>query len=127
MARDAYVGLWSINAAGVVVQIFPNDHEPDHRLKAGQVRTIPGNKKYVFEPTTSSGLDHLWVVASTRPWNDLQAQRSGPFAVFQMAEEKKQWERHLRGIRVKSLPSGQGTEEAVSEQILPFRVRPGQE
>ena len=53
--------------SGVVTRLFPNESEPDDRLKAGQERVLPGDLGYTVEltPTEGAGVDRLRVIATT--------------------------------------------------------------
>jgi eukaryotic-like serine/threonine-protein kinase len=127
--RDAYVGIWAIDADGTVTQIFPNKFQSDNLLRADKVHTIPGQSDpgqpaYKFETTVSKGLDHFWLVASTQHWKELEGERAGPFKVFHSPEQKEQWRRALRGVVVKPVNRSEETDAAVSEEIFAYRARP---
>jgi serine/threonine protein kinase len=123
--RDAYVGIWSYDSDGIPTQIFPNKHEPNHRLQAGIVYTIPGNDRYEYETEPSRGVEHLWVVASTRRWDALKGEEMGPFTIFRSPEEKHRMQDHLqRIIRIKKRTGSDLAPEAVSEKVLPMRILP---
>jgi len=126
--RDAYIGIWDIDADGTITQLFPNKFQSDNLVRAGKVYTLPGKpdpgrKDYIFDTIPSGGLDHYWVLASTHPWEGLQATYEGPFKVFRTAEAKEQWRRNPRGTRVNPVSPEPETEEAISEEVFPYRVR----
>jgi hypothetical protein len=112
--RDAYVGVWSVNGNGTLSQLFPNENEKDHLFKAGQARLVPLTEA---EATPSTGTDHIWVQASTKPWDPDEGERVGPFLLFQTQRQREQWARSRRDIRLR--PAG-----TLSEAVLPFRVSP---
>jgi len=68
VGRDAYVGVWSIEADGAggtrVVQVFPSSTEPDHFTKADQETRV----SLRTGPSAGSGYDQLWIVATTERW-----------------------------------------------------------
>jgi serine/threonine protein kinase len=85
--RDAYVGVWTVEADGTTMQLFPNEMEKDHLFKAGTARVIPG-KEYTFSGTASKGIDHVRVVASTRKWVPPPSKRrNGAFPTFDQETE----------------------------------------
>jgi predicted Ser/Thr protein kinase len=121
--RDAYVGVWTIGPDGTVVQLFPNEHESDHLIRAGQPRLVPGNDRYKIEatPTPPGKTEVLRVVAATRRWEPLKGEKLGPFVVLRDGREGL--ERHLRSFKIR--PTGKSedaAEDAVAEEALPFQV-----
>ena len=126
--RDAYIGIWDIDADGSIMQLFPNEFHSNNLVRASTVFTLPGKPdpgkmNYEFDTNPSMGLDHYWVLASTHSWEGLEAKYEGPFKVFRTAEAKEQWRRNPRGTRVKPVAAGPETEEAISEEVFPYRVR----
>jgi hypothetical protein len=127
--RDAYIGIWDIDADGSITQLFPNKYHTDNLVRAGKVYTLPGKpnpgeKGYVFETEASHGVDHYWLLASTQRWEGLEAKYEGPFKVFRTPKEKEQWRRNPRGTRVKSVHSEPELPEALSEEVISYQVRP---
>jgi predicted Ser/Thr protein kinase len=122
--RDAYVEIWSYDRQGTGTQIYPNTYESAQLLRAGKVYTLPGNDQYVLPAEVSTGLEHLVVVASTKPWPPFAGRRDGPFVVCHSKDDQDRLQRHLRGITVRS-SADQATTAAVCEQVIPYRVLPG--
>ncbi|MFO0945753.1 MAG: serine/threonine-protein kinase [Planctomycetota bacterium] len=120
VAKDAYVGVWVVNADGSVMQLFPSEFETDNLVKAGEVRTVPGNANYDILSTPSTGPEYVRVIASTTPWDPIEGTRNGPYVVFESAKQKSELQGHLRGMVLK--PKDDKTE--VSEVVLPFQVSP---
>jgi hypothetical protein len=115
-AQDCFVYLWDVTDSQVI-QLFPNDAEPDNQLRAGQPRLVPGEK--VIQAMKSSGVEHLHVVASTHPLLRLPAgQLRGGFEVFAGPQEKTRVLGALRDLAVTD-PG-----DAMTEVILRFEVRP---
>jgi hypothetical protein len=115
-AQDCFVYLWDVTDSKVI-QLFPNDAEPDNQLRAGQPRLVPGEK--VIQAMKSSGVEHLHVVASTHPLPRLPAgQLRGGFEVFAGPQEKTRALEALRDLAVAD-PG-----DAMTEVILRFEVRP---
>jgi hypothetical protein len=114
VAREAYVGVWSVNGNGTRSQLFPNDDEKDHLFQAGQERMVPRTET---EALPSQGTDYLWVQASTKPWAPDEGKRVGPFLLFQTERQRHEWAQRRREIRLR--PAG-----ALSEAVLPFQVSP---
>jgi hypothetical protein len=100
------------------VQLFPNEFEPDHLIRAGRPRTVPSGD-YVIEATVSGGTERVWVVASTEPWDEPQGRREGPFVIFKTVQERRNWEGQLRGLLVKPAPKG-----GVATDVQTYRVWP---
>jgi hypothetical protein len=94
--RDAYVGIWTVNADGTVLQLFPNDWDKDHLFQASQPRIVP--EKAHASAVLSLGRDRIWVQASTERWEGAEGQRKGPFLIFQTAREQKEAAERVRGI-----------------------------
>jgi tRNA A-37 threonylcarbamoyl transferase component Bud32 len=113
--RDAYVGLWTFDPQGKAVQLFPNDAEPDHLVKAGQPRTVPG-KDYAIVAEAGSGVELVRVVASARPWDLRLGQQDGPFRLFKTGADLAQLDQQ-RGLVLRS-------KTAVAEESLKYRVVP---
>jgi tRNA A-37 threonylcarbamoyl transferase component Bud32 len=126
LERDAYVGVWYVDDLGAVVQLFPNRFDRDHRLRAGQARDIPpADADYAIKATVSHGLEYVHVVASTKKWESLEANRSGPYTVFSTDEEKEHLQTFLRGLELTEKEHRQeDARPAASEAIVPFRVFP---
>jgi hypothetical protein len=115
--RDCYLGVWYIDDAGTVVQLFPNEHEPDHHIRAGKPRRIPGDDSYAIEATISKTTERLHVVASTKRWNPFAGETVGPYVVFS-GSKKKEWKSQVRGLTIVK----PNQSNAVAEKIIPFRV-----
>jgi serine/threonine protein kinase len=116
--RDAYVGLWNIAPDGKIVQFFPNKDDQNNFVRAGEERVVP-NEKYTIDAELSDGMERIWAMASTKPWDVIVGEEEGPFAV--VAEQQQKLETTLRGLRLKSK-----TENApsVSETAMHYKVVP---
>lgn len=115
--RDAFVGIWTVDAKGEVTQLFPNEFEQDALVKAGQPRIVPG-AAYELSAVPSTGPEQIRVLASTRPLQLLTSKGKGPFAVFR----SEQWESTLRGLVLKA--AAKSREPFASEQSFQYRVEP---
>ncbi len=127
VARDAYVGVWYVDHEGKVVQLFPNDYDTDHLIRAGQPRVIPGMKKYGIVVTPLAGPEHVRVLATTRHWRPVAGERAGPegiYAVFRSPEQIKEWQDGVRGLALTPDPQLRDLDSAVSELIIPLEVKP---
>jgi len=122
-SRDCYVGVWWVDDKGTITQLFPNQYEEDHHLRAGEPRVLPSDPRYAIRATASQGPEYLHVVASTRPWKLPDGQRIGPYAVFETPEERAQWEKQVRGLEL--VEESDGKTGLVSEVVLPFQVQRG--
>ena len=119
-SQPCHVGVWNVTASGRIVQLFPNDADPDNQLPAGEVRLIPGNSGKGFRARASTGPEYVHVVASTGPLRLPAAPelRAGPYAVFDSPQEQTRCRTVLRDLELVDLP------EAVTEEILHIQVRP---
>jgi eukaryotic-like serine/threonine-protein kinase len=130
--RDAYLGIWTVGPDGTVVQLFPNDHDSDHLVRAGtrlvppDKPLLPGDRRYTIDATATppGKAELLRVVAATRRWAPLEGEKHGPFVALRPAEQGR-FERHLRSlvVRPKADPERAGT-DAVAEEVLLYRVLP---
>jgi serine/threonine protein kinase len=116
--QDAYIGIWAIDAMGVIVQLFPHDAEPDALCKAGAPRTLPG-PGFTFEAEPTNGVEQLQVVASTRPLAQIRGQKRGNFLTFQTSDEQKEWADTRRGLRLR--PTAKLAEQVISYEVAPKR------
>jgi predicted Ser/Thr protein kinase len=90
VGRDAYVGVWTVDPRGTIVQLFPNWAERDHRIKAKAPHIIPGTQEYeVVAEEVSTGVEQLRVVAATRYWNPPMDKTAGLMTFQTLAERKK--------------------------------------
>ncbi len=125
-ARDAYVGIWSIQADGKIIQLFPNDLEPSGFVKAGERRSVPGKPGYSIKATPASVSELVHVAASTKPWSPLEGQRIGPFVVHDTRLGDRMAARgQLRGlyIDVNTQEERQAMGAAVAEAKIEYMVK----
>jgi hypothetical protein len=107
------VGIWTVEADGTVLQLFPNAGEQDHKFRKGEERVVPRQAK--IEAVASAGIDHVWVQASRRFWEPVEGQRQGPFSWFKTERDRAALAGLQRGLRVR---------ENLSEKILKYQVGP---
>jgi serine/threonine protein kinase len=120
-ARDAHVGVWSLDADGALTQLFPNEHETG-LVKATETRTLPGpGLAYTITatPSVTAGNDRLRVIASTRPWSAPEGRKHGPFRVLGDLDKNK-LASTVRGLKI---DSGNSAQDGVAETEVLFRVR----
>jgi hypothetical protein len=130
-ARDAYVGLWSVQDDGSIVQLFPNKHEPDHLIKAGPARTIPGNDYAIKATSVSRRPEEVIVFGSTRRWQPPsreQFRSVGPddnYLLFETAHQRQEFQALLRGLEVVSNEPIRGVAVAVrsAKVVLRYEVK----
>jgi hypothetical protein len=114
--RQAYVGVWSIDADGTVAQLFPNQREPEHQFKKDEERVVPQTRANA-EPTKGKGkFDWVLVRASMRPWSMDEGQAADAFRLFE-DRERDQWARKARGIRLER-------QVPLAEAVLKYQVGP---
>src|SRR5262249_2030817 len=95
--RDCYLGVWSVLADGEIVQLSPEPGESLLSLRKDAPRIVPEITNLRGE--TSTGLDRVLVLASTRAWDLVQGDRSGQFEMFRTKSEQNRLQESLRGIR----------------------------
>jgi hypothetical protein len=118
--RDCYLGVWQIDPQGKVTQLFPSKYDPDHLVRAGHARSIPGKAGYAIRASLAQGPEYLFLAASTHPWELQAGQHVGPYAVFETPAERTRWEEKVRGLDLTPEPDGSPT---VAEAIWSFLVR----
>jgi serine/threonine protein kinase len=109
--KEAYVGVWTVEADGTVLQLFPNPEDKDHHFKAGEKRRVPAQGARVVE---SRNVDQVRIEASTKPWDPVRGEKEGPFELFKAERQRKDWEAQRRGLR---LPGN-----SLSERVLPYQA-----
>jgi hypothetical protein len=117
VGKPAYVGVWSVDADGTAVQLFPEKGQNDHQFTQGEERLVP--EKENFDPwrTVGGSFDWVWVQASTRYWEPEQSEHDGPFVLFKAERDRERWQEQRRGLRLR--PKGE-----LAEAVLKFRVEP---
>ncbi|GGJ29064.1 DUF4384 domain-containing protein [Deinococcus roseus] len=84
--EDAYLYIFSVDVAGEVTQIFPNDYAGDNFVAGGQTVSLPGaNDDYTLETDSDIGVGKVFAVASRNPldFNDiLDIKQNAAFAVY---------------------------------------------
>jgi len=84
--EDAYLYLFSIDAKGEIVRIFPNQYQDDNFVQGGQTITLPAEgDPYTFEVDKDLGVNKVFAVASRDPldFDDLlDIQKNAVFAVY---------------------------------------------
>ncbi len=123
--RDCYLRVWSVQEAEVL-QVYPNQSEPDHILKAGETRlvpggaTAPGETPLQLKAQESRGFEFLHVLAATQPLSQAEGKSLGPYVLFQK-EQVPEWQRTGRGFVLKEAGTQDGP-LAISEVIVPVEV-----
>ena len=127
---DCNLRVWSIAADGEIVQLLPNDYEPDARILANVAREIPKSSEYELETVATVGLntiDRLRVIATTGPIQQIVgARRQNQYAVFKEPKERKEVLALRAVILKKTDPQGNasaGESRKVAESELQYRVR----
>jgi tRNA A-37 threonylcarbamoyl transferase component Bud32 len=108
--REAYVGVWTIEADGSKVQLFPNEKDPDYHFKAGEERVVPAQGA---EPIPSPNTDQVWIEAWTEPWDLAKGEKEGPYELFKTQRDQEKWEER-RGLRLR--------QDKGAERVLSYRV-----
>jgi hypothetical protein len=124
--RAAYLGVWFARQDGIVVQLFPNDHEPDALAPAGRPRPVPGRaEKAPKVERAAAGLEYLQVRAATRRWEAPRPSASrSPFPLFTTPQDEKAIRAFLQQpLRLDEKPGAGAAPPAVSEVVVPVRVR----
>ena len=127
--KDVYLGIWTTDHEGVIVQLFPNEDEPDNLVRAGQTRTVPSEKvanPYRIALDPSKGIEQLRIMASTTPWKELKATREGAFLTYRDKESRENFNIGNRGAVNKRLTPDAKTGEKtqVTESWFNYYVKP---
>jgi predicted Ser/Thr protein kinase len=134
--RDAYVYVWTTDADGAIVQLFPNEYEKDGLVKAGQPRLVPGTPDYVIELSPSRATEFVRVLARTQPVaQPAGGESAGPFVAFRSPAARREVagvyarvvaERGmaLRPAEVVANQGPQASVPAVTEVLVPYFVEP---
>ncbi len=121
--RDSRVSIWIVEANGHAMRVFPNDDEPDDRVRAGQERVVPGNDKYelVTTATEGAGVDRLRVFATTgEPPAFPPGAKTGRFTTY-TGPDAEQLASTVRGVTIKK--TGGGTPAPLAQAELRFHVK----
>lgn len=77
--RDGFLRVYSVDAEGSIAQVFPNDYEPENRVRGGEVRSIPGDGaqkpyrlKLSLPESLKSGQERVYAVFSDTQFTDEQ-------------------------------------------------------
>jgi preprotein translocase subunit SecG len=66
--KDCYLTLLHVAPSGRVTIIFPNQHQKDNKVKAGQVYRVPSeNARFKFEATGPPGVYAIKAIATLQP------------------------------------------------------------
>jgi serine/threonine protein kinase len=124
--RDCYVSIWTLEADGTALQLYPNRRDTNNRFKAGETRIVP--ETAVADALQSPGLDRIWVEASTKPLPQVtgNAPAGLPFLLFKRGREQEAWaeqRRTARKVRVDDDPRASPDDRpALAEVVLKNRV-----
>jgi hypothetical protein len=118
VGQAAYVGVWSVNSDGTIVQLFPNEDERDHKFAKDEERVVPRTNAFATETKGSAKFEWVLVRASTRPLEVDNGRRGGdaPFLIFKAEAERRLWAQQ-RGLERRP-------EVALAEAVLKYRVGP---
>jgi hypothetical protein len=95
--EKAFVSVWSIEADGTIIKLFPNRLDTQDLFDAHEERTVP--QLYKVRAVPSSGVDRLWVVASEERWSPTGGNQAGDLIQFTKEHERLGWVEKLRGMR----------------------------
>jgi hypothetical protein len=115
--RDCHVGVWLVaigDGETHVSRLFPNEHERDHFLAAGEPRTVPDESEVGFRVTPSVGPEYLHVVAYSKRWTPPLE----PEQEFVTPEQMVEWEVGEKGMEMTERQS-----PPIAETLVRLRVR----
>ena len=124
--RDCRVVIWSIDPAGHIMRVFPNEYESDDRLAAGQERTFPPGDRYEIAtiPTDGPGTERLRVVAMTGEMMSFPlGVKNGQFTFYTSELDRQKLASAVRGVVVRKKGAGDGNTGDVAEAELLYRVQ----
>jgi hypothetical protein len=122
--RDCFVSIWTLDADGTMVKLFPNEDDRDDRLKAGTLRELPGNRGWSVKltPTVGSGFDRFRVLATTGAPPEFPAGAPlGKFVVFAKRDEQQEVASTVRGA-VLELSGAKPKTGAAAQAEVRYRV-----
>ena len=99
--HDCYVRLIYTQADGTNIQIFPNAHDKDNKIRKGKTYVIPDKgDKFEFEVTGPFGAEVLQVFASTEPLPALPGEETAD-GLLVLDGSREAVVNTTRGLRVK--------------------------
>jgi len=113
--RDCFVGIWLVDQDNAPIQLFPDEHDNDHFVAAGEPRIVRGGSGYAFTMTASEGPEYLHVVAFSERWEA----PSGPRQGFVTPDEISQWRPPVKSVKIEKDQS-----PPMAELFLLLHVRP---
>ena len=116
---DCYVGVWYVDAAGDVTQLYPNQREQDHFLAAGVTQMVPNSEEYAIRVHAAEGAEYFYAAATTHSWPGDAGVELGPAVVFASQEELKAWSDQARSVSVVDENSPRVAEEVIQIHVLP--------
>lgn len=114
--RDCYVGIWHLDVAGAVTQLFPNDLDQDGFVEAGTARIIP-ERDYSVRLSAATDTEYVYAAASTEDWATMSGSQAGPYSTFTTPEQIAQWQKKVRGA---ALVPHEGAR--IAEKVLAIEV-----
>ena len=117
VSRDSYVMLYSYDAEGRVLIVFPNRYSQDNFVRAGEIKTIEG----AIDPHTKPGVEYIQGFAATRPifLNNREKDLISKEFMPEVNKDYKNFTNIIKGIIVSAPPT-----TWVSSNLLSYMVRP---
>jgi serine/threonine protein kinase len=128
VSRDCYVTICHLDHLGNICTLFPYSKEPDNLITKDRPRVVPAEGKGRIRATVSEGPEHLYVLASTKPWKPPQGhlartKEGDEFTAFTSAEERQAFKDVSRGVVLETPEASDDKSPAVTERIIHFHVR----
>jgi hypothetical protein len=120
--KDCRVAVWLIEPTGNILQVLPNEFDPDDTLKAGEKRVVGSERSRLEASVTGGAYDRLFVraVVGDAPKYP-PGVKSNQYTVYTTPLDRERLVATVRGIVIKKAGGGGPTE--VSEAELRFRAK----
>ena len=120
--KDCRVAVWVIEPTGDFLQLLPNEHESDDRLKAGQKRVVGTATSALIASVTAGDYDRVFVRAVTGDAPTYPAGvKMNQYSVYTTPADRERLLSAVRGVVIKK--AGAGGPAAMSEAELRFRAK----
>ncbi|GEM46802.1 PEGA domain-containing protein [Deinococcus cellulosilyticus] len=126
--EDSYLYVFSVDVAGEVTQIFPNEYASDNFVEGGQTVTLPSEgDSYTLETDDDIGVGKVFAVASRDPldFTDiLDIKNNAVFAVYSGGGQEA-FAREVSGI-LNSIPDNDWTSDVVLYRTRQVQTQSGE-
>src|SRR5262249_19127209 len=119
--KDAFVEIWTFDAAGNKTQLFPNKFDKDNLIKANAPRTLPDARSELFAGLTD-GTERVVGWAPSQRGATFEPKADGNFVAFK-PDQKEEFQRLSRAIFVREASANRAPLET-ARTVIPYVVVP---